>query len=413
MASNSFGNLFRITSWGESHGLAMGVVIDGCPAGVDLSEEEINHALSLRAPGRNSHVSARQEKDEAKIYSGVFEGKTTGAPISIIIFNKDADSSKYGTIKNNFRPGHAHFTYLNKYGIYDYRGGGRASARETVCRVAAGAGARKKILKNNFRPGHAHFTYLNKYGIYDYRGGGRASARETVCRVAAGAVARKILSLFSIEIIAYLSAVGNIQCKIPENKKINEFKKNIIENSVFCPDEAISKKIIQAISKAKKRGDSLGGIVEFIATGLPVGLGDPMYEKLEANLAKAMLSLPASKGFEVGEGFHACRMTGSTHNDLFVRSEGRIQTQTNHAGGILGGISTGMSLGGRVAFKPTSSIAKPQQTVDTQGQETILNLPEGSRHDPCVAVRAVPVVEAMCALVLVDALLMNRCAKCF
>ncbi|OGT23427.1 MAG: chorismate synthase [Gammaproteobacteria bacterium RIFCSPHIGHO2_12_38_15] len=365
MASNSFGNLFRITSWGESHGLAMGVVIDGCPAGVDLSEEEINHALSLRAPGRNSHVSARQEKDDAKIYSGVFEGKTTGAPISIIIFNKDADSSKYETIKNNFRPG------------------------------------------------HAHFTYLNKYGIYDYRGGGRASARETVCRVAAGAVARKILSLFSIEIIAYLSAVGNIQCKIPENKKINEFKKNIIENSVFCPDEAISKKIIQAISKAKKRGDSLGGVVEFIATGLPVGLGDPMYEKLEANLAKAMLSLPASKGFEVGEGFHAASMSGSTHNDLFVCSDGHIQTQTNHAGGILGGISTGMSLGGRVAFKPTSSIAKPQQTVDTQGQETILNLPEGSRHDPCVAVRAVPVVEAMCALVLVDALLMNRCAKCF
>lgn len=376
MASNSFGQLFKITTWGESHGKAIGVVIDGCPAGVSLSSADINDELFLRAPGKNSYTTTRQEKDCAEIYSGIYEGKTTGAPISIIIMNTDADSSKYEPIKD--------------------------------------------IL----RPGHANFTYFTKYGIYDHRGGGRASARETACRVAAGAVAKKILDIFSIKTCAYLTTVGNIHATIMENN-LDKLKSSIYNNPIFCPDIEASELMMNAISSAKASGDSLGGIVTFIATGLPIGLGDPVYEKLEANLAKAMLSLPATKGFEIGEGFQSAQMTGSMHNDLFIKSNemtqincsatiqndstANIQTQTNHAGGILGGISTGMPLKGRVAFKPTSSIAKPQQTLDMHGKPTTFTLPPGSRHDPCVAIRAVPIVEAMCALVLVDALLMNRC----
>ncbi len=336
MSSNSFGQLFRITTWGESHGKGIGVVIDGCPAGLSITEEEINAALALRAPGQSPYTSPRKEKDHAEIYSGVFEGKTTGAPISIIIHNHDAKSSTY------------------------------------------------EPMKNILRPGHANFTYLEKYGVFDYRGGGRASARETACRVAAGAVAKKLLQRKSIEVTAYLVSVANVQ-----------------------DSEAIKQKINEAI----KSGDSLGGIVAFEVTGLPVGLGDPVYEKLEANLAKAMLSLPATKGFEIGEGFQAAAMYGSEHNDLFVNKNAQVITQTNHAGGTLGGISTGMPLMGRVAFKPTSSIKKPQKTLDREGHTVDFVLPEGSRHDPCVAIRAVPVVEAMCSLVLADALLMNRCVK--
>ena len=265
------------------------------------------------------------------------------------------------------------------------------------------------------RPGHANFTYINKYGIYDYRGGGRASARETACRVAASAVAKKILDFFSISTCAYLASVGDIGLKNnrennPENNP-EKLKKLVYSSPVFCPDPIISELIMQKILTAKQSGDSLGGIVEFMATGLPIGLGDPVYEKLEANLAKAMLSLPATKGFEIGEGFYAAEMSGKEHNDLFVSHEHAIETHTNHAGGILGGISTGMPLIGRVAFKPPSSIQKPQQTIDITGKPIVFTLPEGSRHDPCVAIRAVPVVEAMCILVLADALLMNRCVK--
>ncbi len=337
MASNSMGQIFKITTWGESHGKAIGVVIDGCPAGLMLSEEDINDALAKRAPGKSPYTSPRKEPDLAEILSGVFEGETTGAPISIIIFNKDADSSKYEPIKHLLRPG------------------------------------------------HANYTYLQKYQIFDYRGGGRSSARETACRVAAGAVATKLLQHYGISIDAELLSIG--------------------------PYEADQPAAYEALEAAKNAGDSLGGVVGFVVKNLPAGLGDPIYEKLEANLAHAMLSLPASKGFEIGEGYRACAMLGSEHNDRFISESEKIGFATNHAGGTLGGISTGAPLRGTVAFKPTSSITLTQQTLTIDGTTASLELPQGSRHDPCVAIRAVPVVEAMAALVIADAILMQRCAR--
>ncbi len=361
MASNSSGTLFRITTWGESHGKAIGVVIDGCPAGLPITEEEINADLSLRQGGRTPYVTPRGEKDEAQIYSGVFEGKTTGAPISIVIYNKDADSSKYEPIKDLLRPG------------------------------------------------HANFTYLEKYGIFDYRGGGRSSARETACRVAAGAIARKLLAHFGIEVVAYIKEIGGIAMPEPSYDSPSHLRKATRESLIFCPHAATTEKIIASLEKAKEEGDSLGGIIETTAFNLPIGLGDPVYEKLEATLAKAMLSLPATKGFEIGSGFAASRMKGSEHNDAFILDDkGNVSTATNFAGGTLGGISTGLPLIARVAFKPTSSIKKPQKTVSVNKEEKEFKLPEGSRHDPCVTIRAVPIVEAMTALVLADALLMNR-----
>lgn len=329
MAGNSFGEVFRITTWGESHGKAIGVVVDGCPAGVDLSEEDLQIELTKRAPGQTPLTSPRQESDKAELLSGVFEGKTTGTPISIIIPNRDADSSKYEPLKD-----------LN-------------------------------------RPGHANYTYLKKYGIFDYRGGGRASGRETACRVAAGAVAKKFLHLYGIYPEAHLKEVGG-------RENYAEFLK-----------------------KTQEEGDSLGGIVEVCVAHLPAGLGEPIYRKMEALLAQAMLSLPASKGFEMGAGFAAARMYGSEHNDCFI--ENGI-TETNHAGGTLGGITSGMPLLFRVAFKPPSSIVKRQKTTNLKGEPALFELPPGSRHDPCVAIRAVPVVEAMTALVLADTLLLNRCS---
>lgn len=364
MASNSFGKLFRCTTWGESHGRAIGIVIDGCPAGLPLTEAEINAELSLRQGGRTPYVTPRGEKDEAQIYSGVFEGRTTGAPISIIIFNKDADSSKYEPIKDLLRPG------------------------------------------------HANFTYLEKYGIFDYRGGGRSSARETACRVAAGAVAKKLLAHFHIDVVSFIREIGGIQA--PELQDISpaHLRAASRESPIFCPDPATTSRLIEALEKAKAEGDSLGGIIETIAFNLPIGLGDPVYEKLEATLAKAMLSIPATKGFEIGSGFAAARMKGSEHNDAFIVDEqGNVSTATNYAGGTLGGISTGLPLIARVAFKPTSSIQKPQKTVSVHREEKEFRLPEGSRHDPCVTIRAVPIVEAMTALVLADSLLMNRSAR--
>jgi chorismate synthase len=363
MGSNSFGSLFRMTTWGESHGKAIGVVIDGCPAGLPISDEEINADLSLRQGGRTPYVTPRGEKDEAQIYSGVFEGKTTGAPISIIIFNRDIDSTKYEPIKDMLRPG------------------------------------------------HANFTYLEKYGIFDYRGGGRSSARETACRVAAGAIAKKLLAHFGIEIVAYIKEIGGILVPEPSYSSPAEMRKATRESLIFCPDSETTEKIIVELEKAKADGDSLGGIIETIAFHLPIGLGDPIYEKLEANLAKAMLSLPATKGFEIGSGFAAARMKGSEHNDAFIIDDkGNVSTATNFAGGTLGGISTGLPVIARVAFKPTSSIKRPQKTVSVKKEEKEFKLPEGSRHDPCVAIRAVPIVEAMTALVVADALLMNRSA---
>jgi len=364
MGSNTFGQLFRMTTWGESHGKGIGVVIDGCPAGLALSEKEINEELEKRQPGKTPYTSPRGEKDEAVIYSGVFEGKTTGAPLSIIIHNKDADSSKYEPIK--------------------------------------------KLL----RPGHANFTYLEKYGIFDYRGGGRSSARETACRVAAGAVAKKILTHFNIQLAAYIREIGGITIEEPDISNLKKIQEKTYASPIFCPDENKGAAMMKAILKAKEEKDSLGGVIECAATSLPIGLGDPVYEKLEANLAKAMMTLPATKGFEVGSGFASARMKGSEHNDAFITDDtGNIKTETNYAGGTLGGISTGMPLLFRVAFKPTSSIEKKQKTVDTEGKAKDFELPKGSRHDPCVTIRAVPIVEAMAAIVLTDALLINRSAK--
>jgi chorismate synthase len=357
MGNNSFGNIFRITTWGESHGPAIGVVIDGCPAGLDLSEQDLIPDLQRRAPGSSPYTSPRKESDKPQILSGIFESKTTGAPISIVIYNVDARSKSYDPIQQLLRPG------------------------------------------------HANFTYLQKYGIFDPRGGGRASARETTCRVAAGGVAKKLLAHFKISIQAYIRQIGSIKAAELSDLSLS------YSNAVYCPDQKASLQMVAEIERVITEGNSLGGVVEFVASGVPVGLGDPVYEKLSANLSKAMLSIPATKGFELGSGFEAVFMQGSTHNDLYEKSDEKIKTRTNHSGGILGGISNGMPIVGRVAFKPPSSIKQPQSTLTTAGESAILQYPEGSRHDPCVAIRAVPVVEAMAALVLADAMLMNRCSK--
>lgn len=349
-------------TWGESHGKAIGVVIDGCPAGIEIEESEINAELALRTPGKNAFTSPRKESDQCEILSGVFQGKTTGAPICIMIPNQDADSSKYETIKNLMRPG------------------------------------------------HANYTYLEKYGIYDYRGGGRASARETVGRVAAGALAKKFLSLFGIHITAYIKQVGEAEAEV-FHEDIIQLRQQTYQSPVHCPDPEAACAIMELIEKAKFEGDSLGGLIEFVICNVPAGLGDPVYEKLEANLARAMMSLPATKGFEIGSGFQCTSMQGSAHNDIFRKQDGKVTTQTNHAGGTLGGISTGMPIIGRVAFKPPAGIMLQQDTLTLSGEQASIQLPAGSRHDPCVAIRAVPIIEAMAALVLADAMLLNRCAK--
>lgn len=350
MASNSFGQIFRITTWGESHGPAIGVVIDGCPAGIDLEVSDIMPLMRQRSPGQSGATSPRKELDEVHIYSGVFEGKTTGTPISIVIFNHDVDSSKYEPIKH--------------------------------------------IL----RPGHAQYTYLQKYGIYDHRGGGRASARETACRVAAGAVAKKLLEKTGIRVHAYLAQVGDLQAQTFDLSYLKQSK-------IACADEHFEQQVLELIEQKKQVGDSIGGMVGFEISNVLPGLGDPVYEKIEANLAKAMLSLPASKGFEIGDGFKMACLSGSTANDCFSLESNLMAS--NHAGGTLAGISSGMPIYGKVVFKPTSSIMLAQQTLDLEGNPASFQLPKGSRHDPCVAIRAVPVVAAMCYLVLADAYLMN------
>jgi len=333
MASNRFGTHFTITTWGESHGKAIGCVVDGCPAGLSITAVEINLELAKRRPGTGPNVSPRNEQDLVEIVSGVFDGKTTGHPILLFIKNQDADSAKY------------------------------------------------EAMKALYRPGHANFTYLEKYGIFDHRGGGRASARETAARVAAGAIAAKLLSELGIEIAAYIKSVGGL----------SDWQ--------------------EALDAAKAAGDSLGGVVECIMTNVPAGLGDPIYEKIEAKLASAMMSLPATKAFEIGEGVFASSMRGSEHNDPFCVENGKVRTATNHAGGALGGITTGEPIVIRVHFKPASSIKIEQSTVTCSGEKTSYTLPEGSRHDPCVAFRAVPVVKAMCALVLADCYLANRLSQ--
>jgi chorismate synthase len=372
MATNSFGNIFKFTTFGESHGKLIGVTIDGCPAGIEVTEDEINESLKLRAPGKNQYTSPRNEIDQVEIVSGIFSGQTTGAPITLLIPNKDHDSSKYEEIKDLLRPG------------------------------------------------HANYTYLQKYGIFDYKGGGRASARETAARVAAGVIAGKILAKYNIKVIAYINSVYNVDINHEviddiinsgDDVAVENLKSQIVHSAIFCPDINAEIKIKQKLTDAKEQGDSLGAVVGFAIINCPPGIGDPIYEKLDARLAFAMLSIPASKGFELGSGFAASRMLGSQHNDEFANINNKVVMNSNNAGGLLGGISTGMPIFGKVAFKPTSSIQKVQSTVDLNGNKASFVLPQGSRHDPCVAIRAVPIVEAMCNLVLADLMLMNRVAK--
>lgn len=352
--SSSFGRIFRLTTWGESHGPALGVVVDGCPAGIPLTVEDIQYQLDRRRVGQSEVTSPRAERDRAELLSGVFEGVTTGAPISLITYNKDVDSSKY----------------------------------ENLRRV--------------FRPGHADFTYWAKYGHRDHRGGGRSSARETWGRVAAGAIARKILASVGCEVYGFVRELGGIE--------MQTFDRDAIEqNMVRCPDPVAAQEMVDAILAAKADNDSLGGVIEIRATGVPIGLGEPIYEKLDALIGQAMLSIPAVKGVEIGEGFAVTRSRGSQSNDSFYVEEGRVRTKTNNAGGMLGGLSTGEDIVLRIAVKPTSSVAKAQETVDLDMvPQTILV--EG-RHDPSVCPRAVPVAEAMLALVLADLMLVNRAAR--
>jgi chorismate synthase len=359
---NSFGQLFRITTWGESHGGGVGVVIDGCPPRIELSEADIQHELDRRRPGQSAIVTPRDEADRCQILSGVFEGRTLGTPISILVMNEDARPEAYAEMKSTYRPSHADFTYEAKYGIRNWQGGGRASARETIGRVAAGAIARK--IMRTLNPG--------------------------------------------FELIAYVNHVYDVTATVDPAVVTTE---QVEANAVRCPDPAAAKKIIEAIEQARADGDSLGGTIACVARGIPAGLGEPVFDKLEADLAKAMLSLPASKGFEIGSGFAATRMRGSEHNDAFEIRDGKVRTETNNSGGIQGGISNGENIFFRVAFKPTSTIARDQKTVTFAGEETTLTA--RGRHDPCVLPRAVPIVEAMAALVLCDHALRQRAISDF
>ncbi|MCK5580831.1 MAG: chorismate synthase [Candidatus Omnitrophica bacterium] len=351
MAGNSFGNLFKITTFGESHGPALGVVIDGVPPGMRLSESDIQKDLDRRKPGQSKVSTQRQEGDKVEILSGVFEGKITGTALAMLIYNKDQKSKDYSDIKNLFRPG------------------------------------------------HADYTYFKKYGIRDYRGGGRSSGRETACRVAAGAVAKKILEESGVTVMAYTRSIGDI---VAEKTDWSVIEKNIVR----APDSDAAEKMITKIEKARKEGDSLGGIVEAEVKGCPAGLGDPVFDKLNAKIAHALLSIGAVCGIEFGDGFAAAQMKGSEHNDNFVSEDGQISTMTNHAGGISGGISTGEDILLRIAVKPTASILKEQQTVTTDKEPTTIQVK--GRHDPCICPRLVPVAEAMIAITLADCLLIQK-----
>lgn len=353
--TSTFGRQFRITTWGESHGPALGVVVDGCPAGLPLSEEVIQRDLDRRRVGQSKVTSPRNERDRAAILSGVFEGVTTGAPISLITYNADADSSKYDAIRDLFRPGHADYTYWAKYGVRDHRGGGRSSARETWGRVAAGAIARALL------------------------------------QAAAG-----------IEVYAFVRQLGSIEMETFEREAIDQ-------NLVRCPDPEAAERMVQLVLEAKEARDSVGGIIEVRADNVPPGLGEPTMDKLDALLGQAMLSIPAVKGVEIGLGFESVRLRGREHNDGFYMEDGRVRTLGNNAGGVLGGISSGEQIVCRLVVKPTSSVAQEQRTVDLAGNERTVVV-EG-RHDPSICPRAVPVAEAMMALVLADLYLLNRAAR--
>ncbi len=350
MAGNSFGNLFKITTFGESHGTAIGGIIDGCPPGIELDFEAIQHEMNRRKPGQSKIVTQRKEPDEVKFLSGIFEGKTTGTPIGFVIENANQKSKDYSHIKDAYRPSHADFVYDKKYGFRDYRGGGRSSARETASRVVAGAIA-KQMLKN-------------------------------------------------IKINAYTSSVGDIFLEKPYQSL--DFSKTE-ENIVRCPDAEYADKMIEKIKQIRKEGDTIGGTITCVLQNVPIGLGEPVFDKLHAELGKAMLSINAVKGFEYGSGFCGAKMKGSEHNDQF-NIDG--STKTNLSGGIQGGISNGMDIYFRVAFKPVATIMQDQITIDKDGNE--VEMQGKGRHDPCVVPRAVPIVEAMAALVLADYYLINK-----
>ena len=354
MAGNSLGILFKLTTFGESHGKAIGGIIDGCPAGLELDLEAIQLELDRRKPGQSDLTTQRKESDSVEFLSGIFEGTTTGTPIAFTIPNADQRSKDYGN------------------------------------------------LKDVYRPSHADYAYEVKYGIRDHRGGGRSSARETACRVVAGAIAKQILLKQGVEIRSYVSAIGLVDVQ----KSHAELDFSVPENEVRCPDSEAATAMRSAIEEARDEGETLGGVITGVALNVPAGLGEPVFDKLHAELGKAMLGINAVKGFEIGSGFAAAKMKGSEHNDTFELVDGKPTTTTNFSGGIQGGISNGMDIVFRVAFKPVASISKKQQTITKDGEETELEIK--GRHDPCVVPRAVPIVEAMTALVLADFHLRNR-----
>lgn len=354
---NSYGTLFRITTFGESHGPAIGVIVDGCPAGLEVDETFIQRELDRRKPGQSKITTQRKEDDTFRILSGVFEGRTTGTPISIVIENTDQRSKDYSHIAETYRPS------------------------------------------------HADFTYDIKYGNRDYRGGGRSSARETAARVAAGAIAKLLLMQQGISVAAYVSQVGNIEA--PPHTELDLSKTE--DNIVRCPDQVTAEKMIAFIDSVRLDRDTIGGIVTCVIKNTPPGLGEPVFDKLHAELGKAMLSINAVKGFEYGSGFEGVKLRGSQHNDEFYNEGGRIRTKTNHSGGIQGGISNGEDIYFNVAFKPVATIMQDQPSVNKQGEETSVS--GKGRHDPCVVPRAVPIVEAMASLVMADFLLLASTSK--
>jgi chorismate synthase len=365
MAGNTFGTLFRLTTFGESHGTAIGGILDGCPAGLTIDLEFVNSELQRRKPGQSHITTQRKEEDEVKFLSGIFEGKTTGHPIGFMIENTNQKSGDY------------------------------------------------EHIKNAYRPSHADFTYQEKYDIRDYRGGGRSSARETACRIVGGAIAKLLLQHHQVSIQAYVSQVGSIKL----NKNYQELNLSQTEESIVrCPDKKIAEQMISYIEDIRKQGDTIGGIVSCVIKGTPIGLGEPVFDKLHADLGKAMLSINAVKGFEYGEGFHSVNFKGSEMNDIFIPltsrasvNENKTSTATNHSGGIQGGVSNGEDIYFNVAFKPVATIMQEQQTVDIHGNKT--NIKGKGRHDPCVLPRAVPIVESMAALVLADFILRNRASQ--
>ncbi len=355
--SNSYGKLFKITSFGESHGPAIGVVIDGCPAGLDIDEVFIQSELNRRKPGQSKITTQRKEDDTFKILSGVFEGKSTGTPIALVIDNQDQRSKDYSHIAETFRPS------------------------------------------------HADYTYESKYGNRDYRGGGRSSARETAARVAAGAIAKLLLARYQVKIYAFVSQVGDIAAPHFTTLDLTRTEDNIVR----CPDDVTADRMIALIDQVRLERDTIGGVVTCVIKNAPVGLGEPVFDKLHAELGKAMLGINAVKGFEYGSGFEGVKLRGSQHNDEFYNDEGRIRTKTNYSGGVQGGISNGEEIYFNVAFKPVATIMQDQASVDKLGNETTVS--GKGRHDPCVVPRAVPIVEAMAALVMADFLLRARTSK--